>query len=84
LENLLIWLLIIACLYTGFEGYSWWTTVALGAANQAVFLLFRPGLLSFGLKERGLSYIVITVALSSVIVAVPFFIGRVIGWTFAT
>jgi len=74
-QNLLVWLLIIACLVAGFEGDPPVIVLVLGATGAGIYFIIKPGPLSLGWKERGLSYLATVYIGSAAICAGLFFLG---------
>lgn len=69
-----------ACVYAGYRNYPLWSIPIFAAVTLVLFYLLKPGALSFGLKERGISYLLSMIVTNTVMMAVPFFVGVFASW----
>jgi hypothetical protein len=81
-EAFLYWVLIGACLYTGFAAYPPWIIGVLATASALLFGMVRPELFSRGWRENGLYFVMYMAVGSSGIVSALFYIGRLLGSIF--
>lgn len=68
------------CVFAGFMNCSLWGIPVFVVATLIIFYLSKPGALSFGLRELGLSYLLLMVAGNTVLTAAPFFLGVLASW----
>jgi hypothetical protein len=82
-EKALVSVLLIACVSAGFAGAPVWAIVFFACASLAIFFMYRPNVLSTGLQLAGTMYAVRMLAFQCVLIAAPFFFGRLLAWGWA-
>ena len=78
--NFLYLAFLAVCVAAGALGYPIWTIIILAFPALWLFYSWNNQALAAGLRENGLSYFGLMVAGNALLCAVPFFIGRLIGW----
>lgn len=78
--NLLYLIAIVACVYSGFARFEWWTVLPFGLIFSLLFFLLRPQALSFGLREGGMMYLVRFFGMSALIAVPVFGFGRLLAY----
>lgn len=74
--SMVMWGLIVIAGYAGFSGHSITIVAALAVAVFVTYSLLRPGALLFGLRERGVMFVVWVLAFNSTALASVFFAGK--------
>lgn len=80
--NVLYTAMVAACIAAGALGFPLWSVLVLTVLALWLHFSTHDQALSFGIKENGLWFLVLMFLGTVVICAVPFFIGRLIGFAF--
>ena len=69
----LIWVVIpILSVYLGFEAYSWWTVLTIGAGGFLNYAMVNPKAVAGAFDERGVGYLAPAVVVNSIVPAILF------------